>query len=80
MADPKAAAQMMAKHMAVPEQPDVLDRQVEATVVTTNAPPGRPIGWQTDAEWQANLNLLKETGGIADVKALTAYFTNEYLQ
>jgi NitT/TauT family transport system substrate-binding protein len=80
MADPKAAAQMMAKHMAVPEQPDVLDRQVEATVVTTNAPPGRPIGWQTEAEWQANLNLLKETGGIADVKALTAYFTNEYLQ
>lgn len=80
IADPKAAAQMMAKHMAVPEQPDVLDRQVEATVVTTNAPPGRPIGWQTDAEWQANLNLLKETGGIADVKALTAYFTNEYLQ
>src|SRR6202023_237904 len=38
VADPKAAAQMMAKHMAVPEQPDVLDRQVEATVVTTNAP------------------------------------------
>src|ERR1700731_2922257 len=80
VADPKAAAQMMAKHMAVPEQPDVLDRQVEATVVTTNAPPGQPIGWQSEADWQANLNLLKETGGIADVKALSAYFTNEYLQ
>jgi NitT/TauT family transport system substrate-binding protein len=80
MADPKEAAKIMAKHMMVPEQPDVLERQVEETMVTTNAPPGQPIGWQTDAAWEATLNLLKETGGIADVKALTAYFTNAYLQ
>jgi NitT/TauT family transport system substrate-binding protein len=66
--------------MAVTEQPDVLDRQVEATVVTTNAPAGKPIGWQAEADWQATLNLLKETGGITEVKALNAYFTNEYLQ
>jgi NitT/TauT family transport system substrate-binding protein len=80
MANPKEAAKMMAKHMAVPEQPDVLDKQVEATVVTTNAPEGKPIGWQAEADWQANLNLLKETGGITDIKPLNAYFTNEYLQ
>ena len=80
MADPKEAAKMMAKHMAVPEQPDVLDQQVEATVVSTNAPAGKPIGWQADADWQANLNLLKETGSIPDIKALNVYFTNEYLQ
>jgi NitT/TauT family transport system substrate-binding protein len=80
MADPKEAAKLMTKHMAVPEQPDVLDQQVEATVVSTNAPAGKPIGWQAEADWQANLNLLKETGGITDVKALNAYFTNEYLQ
>jgi len=80
MADPKEAAKMMAKHMAVPEQPDVLDQQVEATVVSTNAPAGKPIGWQVDADWQANLNLLKETGSIPDIKALNVYFTNEYLQ
>jgi NitT/TauT family transport system substrate-binding protein len=80
MADPPAAAKMMAKHMAVPEQPDVLDQQVQATVVSTNAPAGKPIGWQADADWRANLNLLKETGGIPDVKALNVYFTNEYLQ
>ena len=46
MADPKQAAKIMAKHMAVPEQPDVLEQQVEATVVSTNAPAGKPIGWQ----------------------------------
>ena len=80
MADPKEAAQIMAKYMAVPEQPDVLDRQVEATMVSTNAPAGKPLGWQTEADWQANLNLLKETGSITDVKDLHSYFTNEYLQ
>jgi NitT/TauT family transport system substrate-binding protein len=80
MADPKEAAKIMAKHMAVPEQPDVLERQVEATMVTTNAPAGKPIGWQTDAEWQATLDLLKETGDIVDVKPLNSYFTNAYLQ
>jgi len=80
MADPKAAAKMMAKHMQVPEQPDVLDQQVQATVVSTNAPAGKPIGWQADADWQANLNLLKETGLIPEIKALNVYFTNDLLQ
>ncbi len=80
MADPKAAAKMMAKHMQVPEQPDVLDQQVQATVVSTNAPAGKPLGWQADADWQANLNLLKETGLIPDIKALNVYFTNDHLQ
>jgi NitT/TauT family transport system substrate-binding protein len=80
IANPKEAAKIMAKHMKVPEQPDVLEAQVEATVVSTNAPRGKPIGWQEQADWEANLKLLKETGGIAEVKALSAYYTNEYLQ
>lgn len=80
MANPKEAAKIMAKHMVVAEQPDVLEAQVEATVVSTNAPAGKPIGWQTDADWQATLNLLKETGGITDIKPLNAYFSNAYLQ
>ncbi len=80
MANPKEAAKIMAKHMKVPEQPDVLDAQVEATVGSTNAPAGKPIGWQSQADWEANLKLLKETGGISEVKPLAAYFTNDYLQ
>jgi NitT/TauT family transport system substrate-binding protein len=80
MAEPKEAAKMMAKHMAVPEQPDVLDKQVLATVITTNAPTGKPIAWQTDADWQATLGLLKETGSITEIKPLSVYFTNAYLQ
>ena len=69
----------MAKFMKVPEDPEVLDKQVEATVISTNAPQGKPLGWQEAADWQANLTLLKETGGIAEVKPLQAYFTNDYL-
>ena len=80
MANPKEAAKIMARHMAVPEQPDVLEQQVEATVVTTNAPAGQPIGWQAEADWRATLDLLKETGDIADVKPLSSYFSNAYLQ
>ena len=80
MADPKEAARIMETQMAVPEQPDVLEQQVEATVVSTNAPSGKPIGWQADADWQANLNLLKETGGITEIKPLNSYFSNAYLQ
>jgi NitT/TauT family transport system substrate-binding protein len=80
MADPKAAAETMAKYLKVPEDPEVLERQVEATVVSTNAPAGKPIGWQEAADWQANLTLLKETGAVSELKPLSAYYTNEYLQ
>jgi len=80
MANPRDAAKIMARHMVVPEQPDVLEQQVEATMVTTNAPVGQPIGWQAEADWRANLELLKETGDIVEVKPLNSYFSNAYLQ
>jgi NitT/TauT family transport system substrate-binding protein len=80
MADPKGAARIMNKYMKVPEQPDVLEQQVEATTVSTNAPKGKPIGWQEAADWQATLSLLKETGGIAELKPLEVYYTNAFLQ
>jgi NitT/TauT family transport system substrate-binding protein len=78
MADPVQSAKIMAKYMKVPEDPDVLARQVEATVASTNAPEGKPIGWQPEAAWTANLSMLKETGAIAEIKPLGAYFTNEF--
>jgi NitT/TauT family transport system substrate-binding protein len=80
MANPKEAAKAMAKYMKIPEDPGVLEQQVEATVVSTNAPQGKPLGWQDAADWQANLSLLKETGGIAEAKALNIYYSNDYLQ
>ncbi|HEY4855654.1 MAG TPA: ABC transporter substrate-binding protein [Xanthobacteraceae bacterium] len=80
MAAPKEAARLMAKYMKVPEDPDVLEQQIEATVVSTNAPQGKPLGWQDSVDWQSNLSLLKETGGIAELKDLGAYYSNDYLQ
>src|SRR3984893_353000 len=80
MAAPKEAAKLMAKYMKVPEDPDVLEQQIEATVVSTNAPQGKPLGWQDSVDWQSNLSLLKETGGIAELKDLGAYYSNDYLQ
>jgi NitT/TauT family transport system substrate-binding protein len=80
MANPKEAAKAMAKYMKVPEDSEVLERQVEATVVSTNAPAGKPLGWQESADWQANLSLLKETGGISEMRPLSAYYSNDYLQ
>jgi hypothetical protein len=78
MKDPAAAALIMAKYMKVPELPDVLQKQVEATVISTNAPAGKPIGWQSEDEWKSNLQLLKETGTITEVKPLGEYFTNAF--
>jgi NitT/TauT family transport system substrate-binding protein len=80
MANPKEAAKAMAKYMKVPEDAEVLERQVEATVISTNAPAGKPLGWQDSADWEANLSLLKETGGISEVRPLSAYYSNAYLQ
>ena len=59
MADPKAAAKTMAKYMKVPEDPEVLDRQVEATVLSTNAPAGKPIGWQEAARLAGQSGLAE---------------------
>src|SRR6202022_5110540 len=44
IANPNEAASLMAKYTKVPEDPDVLRQQVEATVVSTHAPRGKPVG------------------------------------
>lgn len=80
MKDPKGAAAIMSKYMKVKEDPEVLVAQVKATVESTNAPAGRPIGWQSEADWKNNLDLLMSTGAIKERKDLQLYFTNEYLK
>jgi NitT/TauT family transport system substrate-binding protein len=79
MANPDEAAKIMAKYFKVPMDAGVLQAQVKATVESTNAPSGKPIGWQDKADWEGNLKLLKETGGIDKVKPLDAYYSNAYL-
>src|SRR5258708_39401423 len=45
MADPKEAAKIMASHMAVPEQPDVLEQQRQGAAGSPHAPAGRRCSW-----------------------------------
>jgi len=80
MKDPKAAAEIMNKYMKPKENADVLLAQVNATVDSTNAPAGRPIGWQNEADWNATLDLLMSTGAIKERKDLKLYYTNEFLK
>ncbi|MGQ0750448.1 MAG: ABC transporter substrate-binding protein [Betaproteobacteria bacterium] len=80
MKDPKGAAEIMNKYMKVKENADVLLAQVKATVDSTNAPAGRPIGWQSEKDWNATLDLLQSTGAIKERKDLSLYYTNEFLK
>lgn len=77
--DPAAAIEIMRNHMTVKVDPDVMSLQLKATLDATAVPKGKPIGWQDPSLWQANLDLLKQTGRIAEIKDLSTYFTNEFL-
>ena len=78
--DPREAAEIMNKHMKIRENPAVLLAQVKATVESTNAPKGRPIGWQSEADWKACLDLLMATGAIKERKPLELYYTNQFMK
>ncbi|NVO13307.1 MAG: ABC transporter substrate-binding protein [Rhodoplanes sp.] len=80
IADPAGAAQIFQKYLTLKEDPGVLERQVRATMASTNAPAGKPIGWQDEATWTACLDLLAETGNLKVRKEPGAYYTNAYLQ
>jgi len=77
--DPAAATAIMDKYMKVKVDREILEQQVKATVDATPVIEGKPIGWQTDAEWLANLELLKSSNAIQVIKDLRHYYTNEYL-
>jgi NitT/TauT family transport system substrate-binding protein len=78
--DPAAAVHLMRSHMTIKPDVDVMIAQLKATLDATAVPAGKPLGWQDPTLWQANLNLLKETAQIKQIKNLGAYFTNAYLQ
>jgi len=77
--DYKGAAAIMAKHMTLKIDPDVLDQQVKATMDSLSEIPGKPLGWQTTADWNSNLGLLKAGHVVSQIKDLHLYYTNAYL-
>jgi NitT/TauT family transport system substrate-binding protein len=78
--NPKEATDMLNKRMAVKMDPVMLETQVRETLAATTSPVGKPFGWQDDDSWKSNLDLLKASGSIHQVKDLSTYYTNEYLQ
>ena len=78
--DYKDAAEIMNKYMTLKIDRDVLEQQVRATMDSTPDPTGKPVGWQDDAAWRSNLDLLKSSGLIKDAKDSHVYYTNEYLR
>jgi ABC-type nitrate/sulfonate/bicarbonate transport system substrate-binding protein len=78
--NPKEATEMLNKRMAVKMDPAMLQTQVAETLAATSSPAGKPFGWQEEKMWRSNLQLLKAGGSIREIKELSAYYTNEFLQ
>jgi NitT/TauT family transport system substrate-binding protein len=78
--NPKQASEMLNKRMAVKMDPVVLEQQVRQTLAATTVSEGKPLGWQEEKLWKSNLDLLKAGGDIKEIKELSAYYTNQYLQ
>jgi ABC-type nitrate/sulfonate/bicarbonate transport system substrate-binding protein len=78
--DPKGAAAIMNKHRKIPLDPDVAEEQTRLMLQWTDSPAGKPFGWQEEADWVTNLDLLKRSGAVAETRDLQAYYTNEYLE
>jgi len=78
--DPDVAIESIRKYMTLKIDADVMAAQLKVTLDATPIPAGRPLGWQDEALWRANLDLLKQTDRISDIKDLSLYYTNEFLQ
>jgi ABC-type nitrate/sulfonate/bicarbonate transport system substrate-binding protein len=77
--DYKGAAEIMAKHMALKIDPDVLEQQVKATMDSASEIAAEPLGWQSENEWKSNLELLQAGRVINKIMDPHLYYTNAYL-
>lgn len=78
--NPEEAATIMLKAFKVPVERDVLIQQIRATVEAAVAPPGHPLGWQSEEMWKTTLDLLIESGSIKEKRPLAEYYTNTLVE
>lgn len=78
--NPEEAATIMLKAFKVPVERDVLVHQIRATVEAAVAPPGRPLGWQSEEMWKTTLDVLMESGSIKEKRPLAEYYTNTLVE
>jgi NitT/TauT family transport system substrate-binding protein len=78
--DYKDAAAIMARYMTLKIDRGVLEQQVKATMDSLFEPPGQPLGWQSEADWESNLELLRDGHLIGKIQNTRLYYTNAYLR
>jgi NitT/TauT family transport system substrate-binding protein len=77
--DPVAALEIASKYL--PEaDPEVLGAQLRAALQAGQIPSDKPFGWQNEAQWRGNVDLLKTVGRIKEAKEFNFYFTNDFLE
>lgn len=77
--DPVAALEIATKYL-MDADPEVIGAQFRATLQAGQIPSDKLFGWQNEAQWRGNVDLLKTVGRIKDAKELHFYFTNEFLE
>lgn len=60
---------------------EILIPQIKLTLETFDTPStkGKPIGWQSDEDWNAALETMKKAGALTTDIALNEIFTNDFI-
>jgi NitT/TauT family transport system substrate-binding protein len=77
--DVPAAAKALLQNWQGGPNPEVVETQVRLSNETFERSPGKPLGWIDDDVITAALNLLHESGQIAEVKPHNQYYANTLL-
>jgi ABC-type nitrate/sulfonate/bicarbonate transport system substrate-binding protein len=77
--DPVAALEIATKYLTGAD-PELVGAQLRATLQAGQIPSDKPLGWQNEAQWRGNVDLLKTVGRIKEAKELNFYFTNDFLE
>ncbi len=51
--------------------PEIIKREMELSWATWNTPntKGKPLGWMSDADWAATVDVIKQYGGVSNLDA-----------
>jgi NitT/TauT family transport system substrate-binding protein len=80
--NPEEVIEVLSRRYAnVAPKPDVALAQLKESfkLMDSKNSAGKPIGFQTDADWNAMLDVLARYADLEEKRPLADYFTNDYL-
>jgi NitT/TauT family transport system substrate-binding protein len=79
--DPQGVVSALQKRFPDGPKPELALQQLTESFKLLDSPltPGTRIGFQSDADWNAMLDILVQYSKLSPRKALSDYFTNEFL-